>query len=110
MQRIRTIEVRSHVGERVRAAGWLHSLRQMGGINFLVIRDGWGTLQAVAETETEIAPLVESGAGVESVLAVEGEDVLLGICAPAMAQVLAPDAPELQTLCWSARNTPPGNN
>ena len=75
MQRIRTIEVRSHVGERVRVAGWLHSLRQMGGINFLVMRDGWGTLQAVAETETEIAPLVESGAGVESVLAVEGEVV-----------------------------------
>ena len=73
MQRIRTIEVRSHVGERVRVAGWLHSLRQMGGINFLVIRDGWGTLQAVAETE--IAPLVESGAGVESVLAVEGDVV-----------------------------------
>src|SRR5947209_11445008 len=71
LQRIRTIEVRSHVGERVRVAGWLHSLRQMGGINFLVMRDGWGALQAVAEaeTETEIAPLVESGAGVESVLA-----------------------------------------
>src|SRR5438067_13035575 len=47
----------------------------MGGINFLVMRDGWGTLQAVAETETEIAPLVESGAGVESVLAVEGDVV-----------------------------------
>src|SRR5438874_5843037 len=75
LQRIRTIEVRSHIGERVRVAGWLHSLRQMGGINFLVIRDGWGTLQAVAETETEITPLVESGAGVESVLAVEGDVV-----------------------------------
>src|SRR6266700_6279626 len=75
LKRIRTIEVASHPGERVRVAGWLHSLRQMGGINFLVIRDGWGTLQAVAETEAEIVLLLESGAGVESVLAVEGDAV-----------------------------------
>jgi sRNA-binding carbon storage regulator CsrA len=45
-----------------------------------------------------------------TVLAVEGEDVLLGVSAPAPARVLAPDVPELQTLCWAARNTPPGNN
>ena len=32
-----------------------------------------------------------------TVLAIEGEDVLLGICAPATARVLAPDVPELQT-------------
>ena len=72
MQRIRTIEVGSHTGERVRIAGWLHSLRQLGGINFLVIRDGWGTVQAVAESESELAPLRSSEAGLESVLAVEG--------------------------------------
>ena len=70
MKRIRTIEVPSHAGERVRIAGWLHSLRQMGGISFLVIRDGWGTIQAVAETDTELTPLLELS--VESVLSVEG--------------------------------------
>ena len=59
MDRIRTIEVGSHVGERVRVAGWLHSLRQMGGINFLIIRDGWGRIQAVAEDEAELSPLLE---------------------------------------------------
>ena len=72
MKRIRTIEVPSHAGERVRIAGWLHSLRQMGGINFLVIRDGWGTIQAVAETDTELMPLLECELSVESVLSVEG--------------------------------------
>ena len=51
MKRIRTTEVGSHTGERVRVAGWLHSWRQLGGVSFLVIRDGWGTIQAVAETE-----------------------------------------------------------
>jgi nondiscriminating aspartyl-tRNA synthetase len=72
LKRIRTIEVASHVGERVRIAGWLHSLRQMGGISFLVIRDGWGTIQAVAETETELTPLLERELSVESILSVEG--------------------------------------
>ena len=72
MKRIRTIEVASHIGERVSIAGWLHSLRQMGGIHFLVIRDGWGTVQAVAETEAEMSSLVEREGGLESVLSVEG--------------------------------------
>ena len=75
MQRILTTEVSAHVGERVRVMGWLHSLRQLGGINFLVIRDGWSIVQAVAETEAELAPLREREAGVESVIAVEGRVV-----------------------------------
>jgi nondiscriminating aspartyl-tRNA synthetase len=77
LQRMLTAEIHSHIGERVRVAGWLHSLRALGGINFLVVRDGWGLLQAVAESEVEIAPLVESGAGIESVIAVEGDAVAM---------------------------------
>ncbi|QBD80000.1 aspartate--tRNA(Asn) ligase [Ktedonosporobacter rubrisoli] len=72
MERIITTEVKNHVGERIRVSGWLHSLRRLGGITFLVIRDGWGTMQAVAEQEAELAPLLEQNAGVESVIAVEG--------------------------------------
>jgi nondiscriminating aspartyl-tRNA synthetase len=75
MERIHTVEVGRHVGERVRVAGWLHSLRLMGGLCFLVIRDGWGTIQAVAESEAElgaISVLQDSGMGVESIVAVEG--------------------------------------
>jgi sRNA-binding carbon storage regulator CsrA len=45
-----------------------------------------------------------------TVLAVRGEDVLLGVSAPVTARVLAPDVPEPQTLRWAVRNTPPGNN
>jgi nondiscriminating aspartyl-tRNA synthetase len=75
LKRIRTSEVGSHIGERVRIAGWLHSLRQMGGISFLVIRDGWGTIQAVAETAAELSSMHEGGHGVESILAVEGQVV-----------------------------------
>src|SRR5579884_2484463 len=68
LERIRTLEVATHAGERVRVAGWLHSLRSMGGIHFLVIRDGWGLVQAVAESEAELAPLMSISAGLESVI------------------------------------------
>jgi nondiscriminating aspartyl-tRNA synthetase len=72
MERILTTDILNHIGERVVVTGWLHAWRQMGGIHFLVIRDGWSTVQAVAAHDTEIGPLVASKAGVESVIAVEG--------------------------------------
>lgn len=72
MQRIRTIEVPCHQGERVTVAGWLHSMRRLGAVNFLIIRDGWGTIQAVAETEAELEPLLAEQASVETILTVEG--------------------------------------
>ena len=72
MERIHTVEVSAHVGERVRIAGWLHSLRRLGGVSFLVIRDGWGIVQVVAETEAELGPLQDGASGVESIVAVEG--------------------------------------
>src|SRR2546423_14962390 len=72
MERIHTVEVSAHVGERVRIAGWLHSLRRLGGVSFLVVRDGWGIVQVVAETEAELGPLQDGVLGVESIVAVEG--------------------------------------
>src|SRR5204863_8542095 len=84
-----TTEVKVHIGERVRVAGWLHSLRQLGGITFLVIRDGWGMLQAVVENEREIASLLEEKLGVESVITVEGL---------AVSQAQAPGGVELHDL------------
>src|SRR5579859_847999 len=72
MQRIPSSEVQAHIGERVRVAGWLHALRRLGGITFVVVRDGWGIVQAVAEDERELGPLAAGEAGVESVVAVEG--------------------------------------
>ncbi len=72
MERTLTQQVSAHIGERIRVAGWLHSLRQLGGLNFLVIRDGWGLIQAVAEHEEEIAPLIEGKLSTESIIAIEG--------------------------------------
>ncbi|MGE5602854.1 MAG: aspartate--tRNA(Asn) ligase [Nitrososphaerales archaeon] len=73
MERIYTSEVGSCVGQRVRLAGWLHALRRLGGINFLVLRDVRGTVQVVLETPEALASL--EGLLPETVLAVEGDVV-----------------------------------
>jgi len=70
MERIYTVEISAHVGERVRLAGWLHTLRRMGGINFLVLRDVRGTAQVVIDRPEALHAL--DGLLPETVLAVEG--------------------------------------
>jgi len=70
MQRIRTDEVTSHVGERVKLAGWMHNWRDMGKLGFLVLRDGAGTFQAVLDNPEEIGKL--KGLQYESVLEIQG--------------------------------------
>ena len=70
--RVRASELAAHVGERVRVMGWLRSMRRLGAITFLIVRDGWGETQAVATRPEELAPLTEAGAGVESVVAISG--------------------------------------
>lgn len=70
MNRIYTAEIGMHVGERVHLAEWLHTLRRMGSINFLVLRDARGTAQIVVDTPEALHAL--QGVLPESVLAVEG--------------------------------------
>lgn len=70
--RIRSIEVATRIGERIQVAGWLHALRRLGGISFLILRDGWGIVQVVATSDDELAPLHAAQAGPESVLLIEG--------------------------------------
>ncbi len=76
-RRTLTSEVGRHTGESVTVTGWLHSWREMGGLSFLVLRDAWGTIQAVAETEEELRPLREQEAGVESVVSISGRVVAM---------------------------------
>lgn len=90
LQRIPTNEVGAHIGARVLVTGWLHSWREMGGVSFLVVRDAWGTIQAVAETTEELHPLREQQIGLESAISLSGLVV-------AMAQ--APGGVELHELC-----------
>src|SRR5271155_42099 len=46
--RIRIEDAGQHVGEPVEIAGWLYNLRKSGKIVFPLLRDGTGTIQAVA--------------------------------------------------------------
>jgi asparaginyl-tRNA synthetase len=46
--RIRIEDAGRHVGEAVEIAGWLYNLRKSGKIVFPLLRDGTGTMQAVA--------------------------------------------------------------
>ncbi|MGH2506697.1 MAG: aspartate--tRNA(Asn) ligase [Ktedonobacteraceae bacterium] len=101
LQRIPTNEVGAHLGSRILVTGWLHSWREMGGVSFLVLRDAWGTVQAVAETVEELHPLRAQQVGLESAISISGLVV-------AMAQ--APGGVELHELrievITPARDTP----
>ncbi len=67
LERIRTTEAARHVGQRVKLAGWLHALRKLGSLSFLIVRDGFGTFQAVLEDVSALAHCQ-----VESIIQVEG--------------------------------------
>jgi nondiscriminating aspartyl-tRNA synthetase len=88
MQRIWSVELPAHVGERVALAGWLHRLRRLSGVSFLILRDGAGLVQVVLENPE----MVERAATLqpESVLRVEGEVV---------ATPQAPRGVELRAMC-----------
>jgi nondiscriminating aspartyl-tRNA synthetase len=73
--RILTTQVSAHIGQRVRLAGWVQALRRLGGVDFLILRDGWGAVQAVTENEADLAPLLAAGLGPETVILLEGEVV-----------------------------------
>jgi nondiscriminating aspartyl-tRNA synthetase len=47
-------------------------VRRLGGVNFLVLRDGWGTVQAVTEQEADLAPIAQAELQTESLIALEG--------------------------------------
>ena len=70
MERIWSTELPRHQGERVRLAGWLHCLRRLSKVSFLILRDGKGLAQVVIEDPA----LSEKVAAwpLETVLTVEG--------------------------------------
>ena len=45
--RIFTVDLARHVGDRVRLAGWLHHQRPLAHITFVLLRDGRGIAQVV---------------------------------------------------------------
>ena len=64
MERTYTTGLAERIGERVRIVGWLNGYRQLGGIGFAVVRDGFGTAQVVCSKRLDLTA--------ETVLEVEG--------------------------------------
>ncbi len=70
MKRIWSTQLGSYVGERVHLAGWVHRLRQLSNVSFLILRDGKGLAQIVVEDATLADQL--AGLVAETVVSVEG--------------------------------------
>ncbi|MDR9380453.1 MAG: aspartate--tRNA(Asn) ligase [Natronomonas sp.] len=71
----RTYTAEATPGETVTVAGWVHEIRDLGGIAFLILRDTTGRIQVKFEKDEMDDELVEMGLGVsrESVVAVTGD-------------------------------------
>ena len=57
MKRVFTTDIQNHLGREIALLGWVHKLRKLGGISFLVIRDRTGLAQAVIEKNSENSKL-----------------------------------------------------
>ncbi len=57
-----------NVGSTVRLAGWVNSIRKLGGLNFVTLRDHFGVTQLLVQDETLLA-----GVNKECTITVEGK-------------------------------------
>ena len=70
----RTFTADAEPGDEVTVAGWVHEVRDLGGIAFLILRDKSGKIQIKLEEDSMDEALVETGLDVsrESVITVTG--------------------------------------
>jgi aspartyl-tRNA synthetase len=99
----RTYSADAEPGDDVTVAGWVHEVRDLGGIAFLIVRDTSGRIQVKFEKDEMDDDLVETGLGLhrESVVSVTGvveeeERAPTGVeIVPESIEVLADADPEL---------------
>lgn len=72
MERALAARVGEYEGKRAYVLGWVHALRELGEINFLIVRDRSGLVQAVGSVD-DLKPL--DGLQMETVVRVEGDVV-----------------------------------
>jgi len=67
-------ELKARVGEKVRLAGWVHDVRVLGGISFILLRNSKGIVQVAASKKEVKASLLAliSGLRQEDVIACTG--------------------------------------
>lgn len=90
--RVLSSELGGHVGERVAIAGWVHRLRQLSNVSFLIVRDRMGLSQVVVEDPALIQQIAALHS--ESVVCVEGV-VVTEPQAPGGVEIHAPSVSAL---------------
>ena len=68
MKRVLTSNLKEHAGEKVMMQGWIHRIRRLGQVTFIVLRDRAGLGQVVIEGVNGSAAQITN----ESVIQVEG--------------------------------------
>lgn len=71
MKRTIASQLKDMAGQKVTVSGWLNNLRNVGKINFLILRDRSGLIQVVIQDKAELAKVQSLQPG--SVLKIEGE-------------------------------------
>jgi len=69
MERTLTSEARDRIGQTILLKGWIHRIRELGAVNFLILRDRKGIIQCVCDKKK----IDLRGLGHESVIELEGE-------------------------------------
>ena len=69
MKRILASEANQYIGEEILLQGWVHRMRQLGQISFLLLRDRSGIIQTVVEEGIVDLPKVSN----ESVVTIRGK-------------------------------------
>ena len=62
----------SHVGQSIRLSGWVHRIRDHGGVLFIDLRDHYGITQALADPDSPVFHEIETLRS-EWVIQIEGE-------------------------------------
>ncbi|MCF7928214.1 MAG: aspartate--tRNA(Asn) ligase [Spirochaetales bacterium] len=56
MSRTMAADIKRHTGKEVELSGWVHRLRDLGGVTFLILRDRSGSVQTVWDKLPELTP------------------------------------------------------
>ena len=62
---------KSHAGETVRLSGWVHRVRDHGGILFVDLRDHYGMTQLLADSDSPVLAAIEN-LKAETVIRIDG--------------------------------------
>src|SRR5688572_605936 len=96
MERVRSNEISAHVGARIVVRGWVQAIRRLGAVSFLVVRDGWGIVQAVVVDEAKLAGIVaESVVEVTGTVVAEPQHELHGVDVRVLSAVDEPPTIQL---------------